>query len=236
MRTTHKRYVHGGLKPLARRTTPSQREKRAAKKRARRAATTATVLSTLTLALAGTATASPSTATRDATVMPPAPPASCDTSYCQKVRDTRRVALRIDRVLERYGSPMAGTGIDFAREGRRQDVNPFVVLGIAGIESSFGRAACGFNAHGLGSCGRAWTSTGCVGAGSVSLRELTSWSASARVAVRFIRCRFPDATSVYGLVGYCACGGWYEKVVAFTAAFGSGPGLRWRDALQAVRA
>ena len=64
----------------------------------------------------------------------------------------RRAADNIDRALRAYSSPLAGHGATFVREGHRYHVAPELVAAIAGVESTFGRAACGFNAWGVASC------------------------------------------------------------------------------------
>jgi hypothetical protein len=51
------------------------------------------------------------------------------------------------------GTPLATHAFRIESEGWRWNVNPFLVASIAGTESSFGAAACGGNAWGLGNCG-----------------------------------------------------------------------------------
>ena len=51
------------------------------------------------------------------------------------------------------GTPLAAHAFRIESEGWRWNVNPFLVASIAGTESSFGAAACGGNAWGLGNCG-----------------------------------------------------------------------------------
>jgi hypothetical protein len=51
------------------------------------------------------------------------------------------------------GTPLARHAFRLEAEGWRWNVNPFLVAAIAGVESSYGAAACGGNAWGLGNCG-----------------------------------------------------------------------------------
>src|SRR5262245_26719178 len=51
------------------------------------------------------------------------------------------------------GTPLAPHAFRLEAEGWRWNINPFLVAAIAGTESSFGAAACGGNAWGLGNCG-----------------------------------------------------------------------------------
>lgn len=50
------------------------------------------------------------------------------------------------------GTPLARYAFVLEAEGKKQNVNPFMIAAIAGVESSFGAAACGGNAWGIGSC------------------------------------------------------------------------------------
>ena len=60
-------------------------------------------------------------------------------------------AQRIDRYLRKYGSPLAGLGAVFVAEGKRNGVNPGLLVAIAGAESSFGKVNSGsHNAWGWG--------------------------------------------------------------------------------------
>lgn len=48
-------------------------------------------------------------------------------------------AQRIDQYLKKQGSPLAGYGSVFVREGRRNGFDPLLLVAIAGAESSFGK-------------------------------------------------------------------------------------------------
>lgn len=50
------------------------------------------------------------------------------------------------------GTPLAGYGQVIDRAAARWNVSPFLIASIAGVESSFGAAACGGNAWGISSC------------------------------------------------------------------------------------
>lgn len=80
---------------------------------------------------------------------------------CPLVSRRRRVAFRasdgevitphrIERFLRAYGSPMAPYARHIVRAGMRNDIDPRVIVAIAGVESSYGRHAPGFNAWGWG--------------------------------------------------------------------------------------
>jgi hypothetical protein len=66
------------------------------------------------------------------------------------------VALKLKEGLR--GTPLARHAFKLEAEGWRWNINPFFVAAVAGTESSFGAAACGGNAWGLGNCGIAFTS------------------------------------------------------------------------------
>lgn len=65
---------------------------------------------------------------------------------------TATAAQRIDQVLATYRSPMAGLGRVFVAAGRQHRVSPYLIVAISGVESTFGREACGRNAFGWESC------------------------------------------------------------------------------------
>ena len=60
-------------------------------------------------------------------------------------------AKSLDAYLRRYKSPLAGLGSVFVAEGKRNGINPALLVAIAGAESSFGKANSGsHNAWGWG--------------------------------------------------------------------------------------
>jgi hypothetical protein len=71
-------------------------------------------------------------------------------------RGASKNVARLNRGLA--GTPLAGHGAILDREGKRRNVSPFFVASIAGVESSFGAAACGGNAWGIGSCSMTFAS------------------------------------------------------------------------------
>jgi hypothetical protein len=69
-----------------------------------------------------------------------------------------RVVQRLQKGLR--GTPLAPQAFRLESEGWRWNINPFLVAAIAGTESSFGAAACGGNAWGIGNCGFSFASFG----------------------------------------------------------------------------
>lgn len=58
---------------------------------------------------------------------------------------------QINAYLRGKGSPLAGQGVSFVREGRRNGIDPLLMVAIAGAESSFGKNESGrFNPFGWG--------------------------------------------------------------------------------------
>jgi hypothetical protein len=89
----------------------------------------------------------------------------------------RARAQAIDRALATYRSPLAGQGAAMVAAGRRHHVSAELIAAISGVESTFGRAACGRNAWGLGSC-RGF--------------NFTSWPAAIDYVARLLRQRYLD--------------------------------------------
>jgi hypothetical protein len=116
-----------------------------------------------------------------------------------------QVAQQLAQGLQ--GTPLAGYAFQLEAEGRRWNVNPYMVAAISGVESSFGSAACGGNAWGLGSC-------------SVSI---ASFADGIRYVTRQLRTGYlnrgmSDVWSIGRI--YCPpCGsGWGDKVAWFMHA------------------
>lgn len=104
------------------------------------------------------------------------------------------VAQALNRGLA--GSPMASTGFALEAAGWRWKVSPFFIAGIAATESSLGAAACSnnrFNAFGLSSCGGGW-----------AVPAFRSWGEAYQFMGRFLKARWPRATSTYDYRGYAA--------------------------------
>lgn len=152
----------------------------------------------------------------------------CHTQWCQKVRATVKISKRIDRTLAQYGSPFAGTGLDFARAGRHWNINPFLPVAATGIESTFGRAACGINPWGWASC--------------QTSPPWATWREGIHYVTRYLRQRYVNEwglTDVWAIGRvYCPpCGdGWGNKAAYYMRYFwGSGPGITYKAALKAVK-
>jgi len=74
---------------------------------------------------------------------------SCGSSPVEEARPAaspspgKPLATIIDAYLEEKGSPLAGLGAEFVTSGRRHDVDPRLVVAIAGAETAFGtRLGC----------------------------------------------------------------------------------------------
>ena len=50
-------------------------------------------------------------------------------------------AQTLDAFLRKRGSPLAGQGATFVSAGKRYGVDPYLMVAIAGAESSFGKVA-----------------------------------------------------------------------------------------------
>lgn len=101
------------------------------------------------------------------------------------------------------GTPMAGTGRELERAGRRHHIHPAFIAAIAGTESSFGAAACHdnhgnrtYNAFGLASCGSGW-----------HVPYFSSWEQAYEFMSRYLAGLWPRARTTYDYVhpGYAAC-------------------------------
>ena len=173
------------------------------------------------------------------TLAPTASPARPPVPHPTSSPPTRvEVALtrRIERYLDSRGSPMTGI-LGFVRDSHALGVNPVAVIAISEVESSLGKAACRGTkiATGLGACFRAWTQITLCGK-RYSLRDVHTWRQGLTFTARLIRCLWPSAATVYSLHGYCSgCSAWGGAVASVMARMGSGSGVRWRDAREAVR-
>jgi hypothetical protein len=167
--------------------------------------------------------------------LPPAPKPTCESEWCQKVRENRRIAIRLDNVFSRYqGSYLRGTGIYHARAGRKWNVNPFLIAVASGIESTYGRAPCG----GRSETHNAW--------GFLSNRRcitFSSWPYAIDHVTRVIRQYYIDKgyTTVYAIGRRycppfdCPNDSWGRKAVYFLRLhFNSGAGVTFRAAVRAT--
>lgn len=144
------------------------------------------------------------------------------------VTDVDRIGGRIDFVLGKYGSPLTGWGTSFARAGYDWDVNPFLVVSLAGAESTFGRDPCALepvNAFGWGSC-----------------KTVYGWQSyldPIRVITRALRRSYIDKgyDTTYEIADrYCGCGPQYpERFLGVLGLFGNTTGVTFQSAREAVK-
>lgn len=115
---------------------------------------------------------------------------------------------------------MAGTGWALVDAARPYHLNPALIAGIAGTESSYGAAACygaPFNAYGLASCGRSW-----------SVPAFHSWRESFRFMARFLTSRWPNARTPFDFYGYAADPwSWGAHTAAHMNELGFQATVRW---------
>ena len=124
-------------------------------------------------------------------------------------------ARKLNRGLA--GSPMAGLGWILEREGHRQKVSPYLMAAAAATESSLGSAPCRSNPKnvwGLASCGNSW-----------HVPYFRTWDEAIAFYARFLRSRWPGATSAYSYRGYAACDSCWGSKTAYhmQRLFGVGP-------------
>ena len=87
--------------------------------------------------------------------LPSKPSADCHSDWCEKVRTLRMVVLRADHSLvvsKHADSPLRRELVGIVRASRAEGISAFLVLSVTGKESTFARAACGWNAWGWNSC------------------------------------------------------------------------------------
>lgn len=120
------------------------------------------------------------------------------------------------------GTPMYGSVVALEKAANKYGISPYFIAAAAGTESSFGRLACRGNPRnvwGLGSCDRAW-----------KVPHFHTWKQAYLYYARFIRTRWPSATTAYHMHGYCACGAaeWGSRTAYhMRRLFGVGPGIRY---------
>lgn len=91
---------------------------------------------------------------------------------------------------------MAGTGFSLVVEARAKGLNPALIAGIAGTESSYGWHGCygnRRNAFGLSSCTSGWR-----------VPYFPTWRSAYRFMARFLTERWPHARTPYDFYGYAA--------------------------------
>ncbi len=126
-------------------------------------------------------------------------------------------AAEIDAYLTGKGSPLAGLGAEFLQRGLEWNVDPRLIIAIAGAESSFGKAICGTNnawnwfwCHADNSCGK----------DPCGNSPFTSWQRGIQTVTKFIRLSYLNkGRTTIPLIGarYCAsgCQNWVPNVTQF---------------------
>lgn len=141
-------------------------------------------------------------------------------SSCLKLQQQHGVVIdRLNRGLS--GSPMANTGAELERAGRKHGISPYFIAAIAATESSLGDEACSnnrFNAWGLSSCGSGWY-----------VPQFASWGEAYDFMGKFLSSRWSGASSTYDFHGYAACSDcWGRKTAThMQRLFGVGNSVRY---------
>jgi hypothetical protein len=135
------------------------------------------------------------------------------------------VGADIDEYLARRGSPLSGYGLEFAKAGYDWSVNPFLLVAVAGAESTFATngslSRTNHNAWGmLGSCpgvehvnGACWW---------------PDWPTAIDGAAMFMSYYWPEAQTAYDLRGYCEGNppSWIGRVEGVRRELGGAPWTR----------
>jgi len=177
-----------------------------------------------------TEAATPTTKITVQPVVSPSP--GCHSDWCEKVRTLAAVVRWADRSLiaaKHEHSPLRQDLAGIVRASRDEGISPFFLLSIAGKESTFGRAACGYNAWGWNSC---------------KGDDFTSFVDGARKVAHSLRVNYLGKWGLRTIeaVGNTYCGSrcgadWSYYVRLFMDdIFHAGDGLRWQDAVAVVRA
>lgn len=137
---------------------------------------------------------------------------------------SQSVVSRLNRGLA--GTPLAGTGAELERAGRRHRISPYFMAAVAGKESSLGRVPCRENPRnvwGLGACDRAWR-----------VPYFDTWAEAASYYARFLRRHWPRARTPWDFHGYCVtpsgatCPDWAPAVASFMRTlFRVGPSVSY---------
>lgn len=126
-------------------------------------------------------------------------------------------AALIDAYLTQKSSPLAGTGAAFVASGFSSNVDPRLIVAIAGAESSFGRFLCApFNAWN-------W-----FWGGTCAASPFTSWQEGIATVTKYMRLSYLNkGYTTIPLIGskYCAsgCQNWVPNVSLFYGELGGDP-------------
>lgn len=139
----------------------------------------------------------------------------------------RQVVQYADRALVRHGqadSPLRRELTGIVKAARRESISPFLLLSIAGEESTFGRNRCGYNAWGWNSCRgynfRSFSEGALTVATGLRINYLDKWHMRTVEAVG---------------TAYCTGSSWAGNVLFFMDSyFRAGEGLQWADAVRTV--
>lgn len=145
--------------------------------------------------------------------LPPPMEIACKLAAC---------AENIDGLLASRGSPLAGYGREFARAGYDWGVNPYLLVGLAGKESSFATDGSywrtNHNAWGmLGSCPGVERRNGAC--------WWPDWPTAIDGAAYFVAHYWPGAWTAYDCRGYCVGNpsSWTSTVEAIRSQLGGAP-------------
>ena len=134
-------------------------------------------------------------------------------------------AALLDAYLARKGSPMAGQGAAFVASGQRWQVDPRLVVAIAGAESNFGQVTCGPNNAWGWSCPNdpADFLTWAAGIDTVTRGLRTYYLDEGRTSVELIHQKYCPVGAANDPTGLNAS--WGSNVTRFLLELGGNPSL-----------
>jgi len=140
--------------------------------------------------------------------------------------DLASPAAIIDDYLSRRNSPLAGYGIAFARAGYEWGINPYLLVALAGAESSFATNGSLSRTH-----HNAW---GMKGPNKTGLTAVggwmwwPDWPSAIDGAAYFVSVYWPGAQTAYDLRGYCEGNpsSWISRVEGVRGELGGAPWTR----------
>ena len=136
-----------------------------------------------------------------------------------KRNEASSIAVQIDDYLRSKGSPLAGQGFAFEARGREFDVDPRLMVAIAGAESTFGKN---------GSCATQRKNAWGYGGGWPSCWNFDTWDAAIRQTTWQIR-QYRDVRNLHNInaIGKTWCGSgctyWESNVRTFYREQGGDP-------------